>query len=348
MTLPGWLESYIPAPTTLSNRQRAVIVAGALVGIGLTALLCGFIRLELTLKLWMMAPLGATAVQIFSVPGSPMSQPWPVIAGHALSALAGLIAYYLFGATSLGAAIAVAMATGLMLQCRALHPSGGGTALFVILSKTGDWAFIAFPVIVNAAILVFSAIAWHRLTGRSYPQNQRVATQPHTLALHRFEPADLEAAVSGYGETLDISRADVEVLIQRTEVAAFKRMAAGLTCAQIMTRKVHTISAGLNVRTAERLMLRNDVNALPVTDRDNNVLGLLKIEAAREAGPGQTSAEVMMRDYFHRHADTPAAELVELFSHSDRRYVVILDDGDRLAGIVAKSDLMRALFHASA
>lgn len=344
--MPSWLDAFMPAPSGISLKQRAIIVAGAFLGLLMTALLCGWLRLEIASKLWLMAPLGASAAQIFSVPSSPMSQPWPVAAGHALSALSGLIAFHLFGHTSLAAAVSVGLATALMIQFRALHPSGGGTALFVVLSQTGDWSFIVFPVTINAILLIMTGMAWHRMTGQAYPKPQRISRQPHNLALHRFVPGDLEAALKAAG-TLDISPGDAERLIEIAELQAFHRMASGLTCADIMVRRVHTINAVMNVRTAERLMIRNDVNALPVVDRENRVLGLLRIEEARAGAADATAGEVMMTDYFHRAPSTPAAELIELFEHSDRRYVVVLEDG-RLVGLIAKSDLMAALFHAAA
>jgi CBS domain-containing membrane protein len=170
MSLPAWLEAFIPPPTHASHKLRLTAVAGVFIGIGITALICGGIRMDLALKLWLMAPLGATAVQVFAVPSAPASQPWPVIGGHAVSAIAGLVCFHLFGETSVAAGSAVALATLLMLYTRSLHPSGGGTALFIVLSQTGDWRFIVFPVVTNAVCLVAAATAYHRMTGHAYPQ----------------------------------------------------------------------------------------------------------------------------------------------------------------------------------
>ncbi len=336
----------MPAPTGLSAVQRLLIVAGAFAGMMAAALLCGGLRLELASKLWLMAPLGASAAQLFSVPGSPMSQPWPVIAGHALSALAGLITFHLFGHSSFAAAFAVALAVAVMVQCRALHPSGGGTALFIVISGTSDWSFILFPVVANAVVLVLACMAWHRLTGQAYPKPQRVSQAPRNLALHRFEAGDLETALRAAGMP-DISAVDAERLIEVTELQAFKRMAAGLTCANVMVTRVQTIPAETTVAAALRLMARHDIHALPVVGRDNRVLGLLRTEEATSATAGTPASDVMMRDYFRRAPHDAAADLIDLFETSNRRYVVVEDEG-RLAGLIAKSDLMAALFHAGA
>ncbi len=344
--IPAWIDAFLPAPPSLRPSRRAIAVAGAFLGILVTALLCSRLRLGFASELWLMAPLGASAAQMYSLPSSPMSQPWPVVAGHALSALSGLIALHLFGQSSLAAAVAVALAVALMIQFRALHPSGGGTALFVVVSQTTDWRFILFPVTVNTVLLVATAMAWHRATGQAYPKPQRISRQAHTLALHRFDADDLEAALRATG-ALDISPGDARRLIEVAELEAFRRMASGLTCGQIMVRRVHTVDVKASVRAAEHMMARYDVNALPVTDDDHRVLGLLRMEEARAAADSATAGEVMLTDFFRRDPSAPATDLIELFEQSGRRYVLVFEDG-RLAGLIARSDLMAALFHAAA
>ena len=345
-SLKDGFGDFLPPPAGLSFAQRLLVIGGAFAGMLVAALVCGGLRQELLSKLWLMAPLGASTAQLFSVPGSPMSQPWPVVAGHALSALSGLIAFYLFGHTSFAAAFAVALAVAVMIQFRALHPSGGGTALFIVISGTSDWSYVLFPVVANAVVLVIACMVWHRVTGQAYPKPQRVSRVPRNLALHRFEPGDLEAALRAAGMP-DISPQDAERLIEVTELQAYKRMAAGLTCADIMVQPVHTVTGATTVEAALRLMKRHDINALPVVDRGNRVLGLLRAEEAAEAATAAVAADVMMIDYFRRARHIPATDLIDVFERSRRRYVVVEDDG-KLAGIIARSDLMAALFHAAA
>ncbi len=344
---PNWMIALWPPKTTLSLKGQALAVIGALIGIFISAFLAGYLRDQHLVTGWLFASLGASAVLVFAAPASPLAQPWNVVAGNAISALCGIVCFRLFGSTPLAGGLAVALSIGLMMQTRSLHPPGGGTALLAVIAHTSDFTFIAFPVAFDALILVLVGVAWHAISRRAYPKNQAPSRQPHNLALHRFVPDDLEAALSAHGETLDISRADIEKLIERTELHAYRRMASQLTCADIMTRRVHTINAAMNVRTAEKLMRRHDINALPVTDRDNRVLGLLRTEEAQGATAEATAGEAMMRDYFRRQADEPVVDLIDLFENSDRRYVVVLN-GDALAGLIARSDLMAALFHAAA
>lgn len=321
-------------------------MGGVFIGIALTALICGLFEHDLHLKWWLMAPLGASAAQVFAVPGSPMSQPWPIIGGHALSALAGLIAFQMFGHTALGAGAAVALAVLLMVSLRALHPSGGGTALFVVIAQTTDWSFILFPVAVNAAILVIVAIAYHHLTGAKYPQRQIVSGAPHLLALHRFDPSDLEAALLGYNQALDISREDVEKLIEQTEMQAYMRLASKMTCGQIMVSKLRTIAPNTPLSFAEATMVRHDIKALPVVDSNRKLMGLLRLDDTLKAEPSLPAGQVMRQTYARVKAKDSATELLPILAKGDRRHVMVIDEDGRLEGMVSKSDLMRALFHA--
>jgi CBS domain-containing membrane protein len=298
-------------------------------GILLTAVVCGLVKGHFDLKWWLMAPLGASVAQVFSLPGSPMSQPWPIMGGHLLSALAGLACVHLVGVNSLSAGLAVGLAVLLMLSLRALHPSGGGTALFIVISHTSDWQFILFPVLTNAALLVILATAWHNLTGHVYPQRQ-IVSGPHQLALHRFDPSDLEAALLTYNQALGISREDVERLIELTEMQAYKRLAGTVTCGEIMNRKLRTITPQTPLGVAEALMRRHDIKALPVLDDDRTL----------------TADKIMRQSFARVKAADPATDCLHILARGDRRHVMVIDAYGRLEGLISKSDLMRTLFHA--
>ena len=66
--LRAFFEDFIPPPTRIDARQRILIVGGVFIGIALTALICGLFEHDLHLKWWLMAPLGASAAQVFAVP----------------------------------------------------------------------------------------------------------------------------------------------------------------------------------------------------------------------------------------------------------------------------------------
>ncbi|HTM80111.1 MAG TPA: HPP family protein [Asticcacaulis sp.] len=321
-------------------------MGGVFIGIVITAMVCSFVSHDFQLKWWLMAPLGASAAQVFAVPGSPMSQPWPIVGGHMMSALSGLMCLHFFGQTSLAAALAVAVATIVMLYLRALHASGGGTALFMVVSGTADWHFILFPVAANAALLVLVAIIYHWLTDQKYPQRQ-INAPSHQPALHRFDPSDLEAALLGYNRALDISREEVEQLIEQTEMQAYTRLASNLTCGEIMTTKLRTIPPRTALGVAIANMQRYDIKALPVIDDRRKVMGVLRLDDALKSDPSLPAGQIMRQGFARVKADDSATELLHILAKGDRRHVMVVDDEGRLEGMVSKSDLMRALFHAS-
>ena len=68
---------------------KAVDLARAGLGAGLGLLLAGLALRGLGLG-WLIAPFGASAVLVYAVPNSPLAQPWSVVMGNTLSALAAL------------------------------------------------------------------------------------------------------------------------------------------------------------------------------------------------------------------------------------------------------------------
>lgn len=119
--------------------------------------------------LWLVAPMGASTVLVYAVSSSPLAQPWPVIVGHTVSAVMGLLSALLMPQTEWAAALAVGAAIGAMYAMRCLHPPAGGTALLMVLSAPLPWSVALFPVAFNATLLVLSGVLYHRLTRHPYP-----------------------------------------------------------------------------------------------------------------------------------------------------------------------------------
>jgi CBS domain-containing membrane protein len=73
----------------VSHLERLISAAGGFCAIFLILLFSHqFIDLEGAALL--VASMGASAVLLFAVPHGPLSQPWPVIRGHVVSALVGV------------------------------------------------------------------------------------------------------------------------------------------------------------------------------------------------------------------------------------------------------------------
>jgi CBS domain-containing membrane protein len=162
-------------------------------------------------------------VLLFVVPASPMASPWAVIGGSVISTLSGSAMVHLFGATALGAGLSVGLAILAMSALRCLHPPGGGFALIAAVggpaSPGAAWGFALAPVGLNAVILVLFGMLFHRLiSGHSYPH--RVAAVPERP---HFRTADIDAALAEMGEAFDVSREDLDMLLEAAARHADRR-----------------------------------------------------------------------------------------------------------------------------
>ena len=164
-------------------RERSIAGAGAVIGIGLCAAISTL--LVPSHGLLLAAPLGASAVLLFAVPSSPLAQPWPIIGGNMVSALVGVAVAHLLGNGALAVGVAVGATILAMSALRCLHPPGGGTVLLPVLAPAvlaQGYGFALLPVGLNAVALTAIGIAFHRVSGHSYPHRpMKIADRPRLL-----------------------------------------------------------------------------------------------------------------------------------------------------------------------
>ncbi len=117
-----------------------------------------------------MAPLGASAVLVFGIPESPLSQPAHFIGGHLIAAVVALSADRLLPAGPWALAGTVGFVIFLIGLLRLSHPPAGATSL-VVMTTHPSWSFVLTPVLSGALTLLAVAILVHRLPPRKsiYP-----------------------------------------------------------------------------------------------------------------------------------------------------------------------------------
>ena len=212
---------------------RLLACIGGAICVSLTILLCmqfPFAASDLPI---IVAPIGASAVLVFAVPASPLAQPWSVVGGNTLSALAGVAAARLFPDMMIAAGAAVGGAILVMSMFRCLHPPGGAAALTAVIGgpaiHEAGFAFAFAPVALNSIALVALGMAFHRATGHSYPH--RPAAMPAQIDAARvaagFHLEDIESALEEWPDSLDIDREDLDLLLSRAELHAMKPRARG-------------------------------------------------------------------------------------------------------------------------
>ncbi|MDB5296908.1 MAG: hypothetical protein JWO31_2891, partial [Phycisphaerales bacterium] len=157
---PRALLGIEPAPA--GHREQLISAAGGFAGILLvwaaTACLAG----PPAAAGAVMASVGASAVLLFAAPHGPMSQPWPVLGGHALSAAVGVACHRLLPDPRLAAPAAVGLAIGVMYYARCLHPPGGATALAAVLGGPAvhalGYRYVLAPVLLDAGVVLAAGV----------------------------------------------------------------------------------------------------------------------------------------------------------------------------------------------
>jgi CBS domain-containing membrane protein len=225
-----WLRGFLPRQSAMTATERVVAMVGGLAGIALTAMLLHLFGVDPKLPL-IIAPMGASAVLVFVVPTSPLAQPWSVIGGNTLSALAGVTAMQLVPDPTLAAALAVAGAIGLMSLARCVHPPGGAVALTAVVGgpvvHALGFGFVLVPVALSSLLLVSVGLAFNNGVRRSYPHIAPAAAPvPVPARPMSISRADLEVALAKLDEKLDLDVEDLEALMHEAMLAAEARHAA--------------------------------------------------------------------------------------------------------------------------
>jgi len=157
----------------VSWAERLRSCAGALVGLMLVFTLAKMLGELVGIDEWLMASLGASALLVFALPGSPMAQPWAVIAGNTVSALMGITLYILIPEPLLAMPLAASLSILAMFILRCLHPPAAAVALIVVLGHITHYRYAFFPVMVDSLLLVIAGAIYSNLTGKEYPNRPK-------------------------------------------------------------------------------------------------------------------------------------------------------------------------------
>ncbi|MDN7742807.1 HPP family protein [Burkholderia multivorans] len=370
-TLRQWLHSFIPHPMTLGWRERLRSCTGALVGIATVGVTMRLLPGVPGLVPLLVAPMGASAVLLFAVPASPLAQPWSIIGGNLVAATVGVACAQWIADPITAAAVAIACAIGGMFVLRCVHPPSGAVALTAVVGGPAihalGFGFVLEPILLQSAILLSAALAYHALTGHRYPHGSaRGDAKPQTATPARggFRREDLDAVLKRRSEWLDVDPDDLETLLRETEMQAYARTFGQLTCADLMTKNAISIAPSTSIAAALTLLDRHRVKALPVVDANGRLTGIvtradltrpLRRPAALwqrlsarlpESFGGQppSVSTVMTRDVASVPQTLPLTALVPLFTHSGHHHIPVVDASRRLVGIITQTDLVTGLY----
>ncbi len=365
-------------------RPKGLEPLRAAAGAGLALALCGTLVVLATGGdithggggLFLIAPLGATAFLVFGVPNSPLAQPWSAVVGNTVSAFVAIAMLKTGLPLAVCAGLAVFGSILAMALLRAMHPPGGAVALAAILSAPTTmelgFRFAATPVLLDTLLLVVIAIPFNRVTGRRYPLRQSASSNVHrTLDPSPsrrlgLEPEDLAKLLDRFNQSTNIGAEDLGRLLAAAEEAAAARRFSGLTCRDIMSRDVVTVTPSTRSSAVADLFRKHRFRSIPVVEADNKLVGIITqsdlIERAREDALAQRSSFAAGLSHIfgamHRQGsvaaalmttglpvvapDTPVGCLVGLLADGGTEVARVVDEG-RLKGIITRSDLLAVL-----
>jgi len=328
------------------------------------------------------ASMGASAIILFFIPGSPLAQPWPFVGGQLISAVVGVFCALNINETSAAAATAVGASVFLMLVLRCLHPPAAATSLTPIMAGTSltslGYSFVIVPVAINVITMLFLAIVINRyVMKRNYPSaltiqeevNQRHAiTEPsHQVG---FSEQDLSLALDNSDVFIDMTHTELGQLLTQVEMNTFQRIKGTILCSDIMIKDVIAVEFGTEVEEAWRLMRTHKLKAMPVIDNARRVIGIITWNDFFKCMDlnAYDSFQEKFRCFIRRTADVTAtkpeavglimtptvvslpdtthiADLIPLMSLKGIRQIPIIDSERRLTGMVYQANLIAALYN---
>ena len=115
---------------------------------------------------------------------------------------------------------------------------------------------------------------------------------------------------------------------------------------EVMTRDVQTVRPDQPVQQAASFMLSADAGSIPVTDGDR-LIGMITDRdiavrgVAKGYGPDTPVRELMTDDVICARADDDVEDIASKMSSAQVRRLPVIDDQERLCGIVSLGDLSR-------
>lgn len=366
--LNGWLRSFFPAPMSVSHKQwlRAMIGVGLIV---LPMVSAGLWLFGGPVTLHIVAPAGASAVILFSASSSPFAQPWSVIGGNLIAVLIG-VALGLSGLpTAVAAVSAVCLAIACLFLLRCMHPPSCALAMVAAIGGPGITELgygLLLPVAFNSVLLVAFALLYNNLTGHPYPKPRAAGSGPQAGSVPlgeeslRFTHDDVDHALADFGEYVDITRDDLVELIQRTEKHAIRRSMGAVVASDIMCRELHSCGPREAIRQARATVRRHRLHALAVVEPDSRrLIGIVTqsdLLQYAEPEPSRFSlrslslrreariSDIMRAPVVSVREDAHLPDLVHLLADRGMSCLPVVDQEQRLVGMITQSDLIAGLY----
>lgn len=180
---------------------------------------------------------------------------------------------------------------------------------------------------------------------------------------------DIVGAMKKIPGYLDITPSDFMEIYRVAYDHALDRLKHAITADQIMTRQVITVSETASLTEVVRLLADHDISGMPVIRPDLTLAGVIsEKDFLSKMGVGKfpsfmhvilqclektgcmaadikklTAADIMSSPAVTLKASTPLFEIADTMDQRNINRIPVVDDNGRLAGIVARSDLIQTI-----
>jgi len=181
---------------------------------------------------------------------------------------------------------------------------------------------------------------------------------------------DIRAALSGMKTYIDVTEEDLRKIYEMALIHAWKRLAAKIPVSDVMTKDVITIKKDDDFHEAARLLSEHNISGLPVIDEDEIVIGVVSeadilsaagikrgrtlIDILRhllgeplpERSGGRKVRDIMTSPVITTTADADIKDVAVIFDEKKIKRLPVVDNQNRLLGIVSRADLISAFSRA--
>ena len=363
------LASYLfPEQAAISNREKIISALSAFVAMALVIWTTQQLA-QAEHRPYMVSSMGASAVLLFAVYHSPLSQPWAFVGGHMIAAMIGVLCAHHIPNPVLATATTVGLAIVAMHWLRCLHPPAGATAVFAVLGGQPildlGWGYVFSVVGANVAFLLIPALILNNLLpGRRYPMMRLKTAEPGAPAepagrVSRPEHEDIVAALKSMDTFIDVSEEDLERIYLLATVNRQKRSLGSIVCHDIMTRNVTSVAPDTALPAVWEVLRQRNIRGVPVVDETHRVVGVVAISdflkntdwswnrrsrlrcllSSPRRAP-TSAADIMTAPAITLREDAHVAELLATFANNGINHVPVTDKEGKLVCIVTRLDLL--------
>jgi tRNA nucleotidyltransferase (CCA-adding enzyme) len=126
-----------------------------------------------------------------------------------------------------------------------------------------------------------------------------------------------------------------------------RKVRLGIVAKDIMSSPVKTVNTSISIEETKKILLRYGHNGIPVVEEGElkGIITMQEVNRAKQHGLGKELVSKYMSDQVVTvKLNTPLTEIQELMINYDIGRILILNQEDKLVGIITRTDLIRNLY----